>query len=111
MHNTWHRIKSYLRHVFCAKTSRGDGVHSPFVFSFITDVKNEKNPYYAYTPIEQIRQNLLNDKTLLHTTDYGTGVRAHVLYQTLPKRALNPANKRNYSSVWLERINLRLSSI
>ena len=73
MHNTWHRIKSYLRHVFCAKTSRGDGVHSPFVFSFITDVKNEKNPYYAYTPIEQIRQNLLNDKTLLHTTDYGTG--------------------------------------
>lgn len=73
MKNAWHRIKAYIKHFFCAKSKRGDGVHSPFVFSFITDVKNEKNSYYIYSTIEQIRKSLLSDKSSIFVTDYGTG--------------------------------------
>lgn len=73
MKNAWFRIKSYLWHFFHSKSSRGDGVHSPFVFSFITDIKNEKHPYYAYKGIEQLRQSLLHDSTSIFITDFGTG--------------------------------------
>ncbi len=73
MKSTWFRIKSYLWHFFHSKSSRGDGVHSPFVFSFITDIKNEQHAYYAYRGIEQLRQSLLNDHSSIFVTDFGTG--------------------------------------
>ncbi len=73
MKQTWFQIKAYLKHWLTSHSRRGDGVHSPFIFSFITDVKNEKHPYYAYRTVEQIRKNLQNDKGTLQVTDYGTG--------------------------------------
>jgi predicted O-methyltransferase YrrM len=73
MKQWWQLIKSYCRHCIQANSYRGDGIHSPFAFSFITDIKNEKHPYYAYKSIEDIRKSLLKDTTVIHVTDYGTG--------------------------------------
>ena len=73
MKHAWFQIKAYIKNWFTSHSRRGDGVHSPFVFSFITDVKNEKNPYYAFDAIEQIRKNLLQDKSTIQVTDFGTG--------------------------------------
>lgn len=69
----WQAAKSYLKHCWQANSYRGDGIHSPFVFSFITDIKNEKHPFYAYQAIENIRHSLLQDTSVIHVTDYGTG--------------------------------------
>lgn len=66
-------IKRYLSHWFTAKPKGGFGVHSPFAFHFITNVVEEKHPYYCFTSIEKARANLLRDKDEIDVTDYGTG--------------------------------------
>ncbi|GHV13170.1 hypothetical protein FACS1894162_9070 [Bacteroidia bacterium] len=47
----WHF--SYLRH------RKGHGIHSPFVYKLITQVLEEKTPYYAFEEIENFRKSLL----------------------------------------------------
>lgn len=41
-----------IKMVYKMKHHRGHGIHSPFLFSLITKVIEEKNPYYAYTDID-----------------------------------------------------------
>lgn len=48
-------------------------MHSPFVFSFITKVLNDKNNYPAYEKIEALRKQLLADNTVLQVQDFGAG--------------------------------------
>lgn len=70
---TWHYIKEYIKFQFTAKHHKGHGVHSPFVFSLIEDVLNEKHPYYAFKDIERARTNLLSDHSVIYVNDHGTG--------------------------------------
>jgi predicted O-methyltransferase YrrM len=42
------------------KRSKGYGIHSPFAYSFITDVLRERHPYYAYADIELRRRMAIN---------------------------------------------------
>lgn len=71
--SNWHYIKEYIKFQFTAKHHKGHGVHSPFVFSLVEDILNEKNPYYAYTKIENIRKSLLSDHSSIYVNDHGTG--------------------------------------
>jgi predicted O-methyltransferase YrrM len=71
--NNWHYIKEYIKFQFIAKHHKGHGVHSPYVFSFIEDILNEKNEYYIYKDIESARRNLLADNSTIFVNDYGTG--------------------------------------
>ncbi|MDR1980939.1 MAG: SAM-dependent methyltransferase [Tannerellaceae bacterium] len=43
---------------------KGYGVHSPFVYDFITKVVEERSPYYCFHDIELIRKRLFGDKTV-----------------------------------------------
>lgn len=70
---TWHYIKEYIKFKFTAKHHKGHGVHSPFVFSLIEDVLNEKHPFYAFKSIESARTNLLSDHSVIYVNDHGTG--------------------------------------
>lgn len=65
----------YLKYYITASNGRGHGVHSPFVFSFITKVLNDDRHFYAYEMIENRRQSLLADGTELSITDFGAGSR------------------------------------
>lgn len=71
--NNWHYIKEYIKFKFQAKHHKGHGVHSPFVFSLIEDIFNEKHPYYAFKNIERTRKNLLSDHSSIYVNDFGTG--------------------------------------
>lgn len=52
------KIKDYLnKSVRKIKHRKGYGVHSPFAFSIITDVIEEKSAYYAYSVMHRIYMN------------------------------------------------------
>jgi len=65
----------YLRYLFTAANGKGHGVHSPFVFEFITRVLNDNRRFYAFDGIEKIRTQLLSNHTLIEIQDYGAGSR------------------------------------
>ncbi len=61
----------YLKYLLGASNGKGHGVHSPFVFDFITKVLNDKRQFYAYETIENLRQSLLIDRTTVNIQDFG----------------------------------------
>src|SRR5271156_3021211 len=66
-------IKNYILYYIAASSGKGHGIHSPFVFDFIKDVLNDKRNFYAYSQIENLREQLLNDKTIIEVEDFGAG--------------------------------------
>lgn len=65
----------YCRYYITASNGKGHGVHSPFVFNFITEVLNDDRFFYCYKPIEQLRQQLLANETRITVQDIGAGSR------------------------------------
>jgi predicted O-methyltransferase YrrM len=65
--------KKYLSYLVKANNGKGHGVHSPFVYDFITNVLNDKKQYAAYSLIEKIRTNLLQNNTVIVVEDFGAG--------------------------------------
>ncbi|MDR0795506.1 MAG: hypothetical protein LBE79_05540 [Tannerella sp.] len=53
-----HNITRIYRKLFCRK---GYGVHSPFVFDFITFVIEEKYAYYAYRDISRVKLQMIQN--------------------------------------------------
>ncbi|MEO7531352.1 MAG: class I SAM-dependent methyltransferase [Sediminibacterium sp.] len=65
----------YIKYYFTASNGKGHGMHSPFVFSFITKVLNDDRSFYAYETIEKLRADLLVDEQQLTLQDFGAGSR------------------------------------
>lgn len=63
----------YLHYYITAASGKGHGIHSPFIFDFITNVLNDKNQYYAYAEIERLRKDLLTDTSSVEVLDLGAG--------------------------------------
>lgn len=51
----------YMIHYCTASNGKGHGIHSPFVFDFVTKVLNDDRHFYAYTQVENLRRILLAD--------------------------------------------------
>jgi predicted O-methyltransferase YrrM len=66
-------LLKYLKYYFTASSGKGHGMHSPFVFEFITKVMNDKTIYTEYGQVEGLRKQLLNDDTVLNVEDLGAG--------------------------------------
>jgi len=66
-------IQKYISWYCTASNSKGHGTHSPFIFSFITKVLNDKTAYADYNSIELLRKQLRNDHTVLTIEDFGAG--------------------------------------
>lgn len=77
----------FLRYYLAASNAKGHGMHSPFVFEFITKVLNDKTVYPEYEKVETLRARLLNDHSVLEVTDFGAG------------SAVDRKNKRSISSI------------
>lgn len=84
----------YLRYYITASNSRGHGVHSPFVYSLITEVLNDDRLFYMYELIEAHRADLMHDRTSIELEDFGAGSRLNKGYETtvsvIAKTALKP---------------------
>lgn len=66
-------LKKYFTYHFNASNSRGHGVHSPFVFDFITNILLDKRKYESYTIIEAIRADMLQNTEGIMVEDFGAG--------------------------------------
>jgi predicted O-methyltransferase YrrM len=63
----------YCQYYFSASNGKGHGIHSPFVFDFISKILNDENDYPEYAKVESWRKHLLRDRTVLTIEDYGAG--------------------------------------
>jgi predicted O-methyltransferase YrrM len=73
MYNKLQLSIKYLHYYLTASNRKGHGMHSPFVFDFITKVLNDKTNYPAYRQVEDLRKQLLKNETLLSVEDMGAG--------------------------------------
>jgi predicted O-methyltransferase YrrM len=64
----------YLKYYCTASNGKGHGIHSPFVFEFVTKVLNDDRHFYAYNSIENLRSLMLTDPREVVVEDMGVGV-------------------------------------
>ena len=81
MYSSFKLAVKYVQYFLTASNGKGHGVHSPFVFEFITKILNATTEYACYKNIEQLRQQLKRDNTLLTIEDFGAGSRVHPSYK------------------------------
>lgn len=104
MPRIYHLSRTATKLLYKVRHHKGHGIHSPFVFSFINRVIEEKNPYYAYEDINTYLEehlhshwheskinklsfkivNSLNPKNIL---ELGAGNGLNTLYITAPSSA------------------------
>jgi predicted O-methyltransferase YrrM len=87
VYNSFQLAKKYLHYYLTASNSRGHGMHSPFVFDFIRKVLIDNRPYDAYSAVETLRGELLNNNEEIQVMDFGAG------------SAVDKTNRRKISSI------------
>ena len=69
----WYPIKSFI--AFLLKSTNQHGVHSPFVYQLVTQCFYNKEKFSAYKALDNYRNSLLKNNTLLEIEDFGSGSR------------------------------------
>lgn len=80
-------IYQYICYFFRSKHKKGFDVHSPFVFKLITDVIEERTPYYKYSLIEKVRELLLKTDKTVYVENFGTGKSGSQRISTIVKHS------------------------
>ena len=73
MYSKVHLGLKYLSFYLSASSKKGHGIHSPFIFEFITKVLEDKRRYSEYETVESLRRFLLHDDTVIPVEDFGAG--------------------------------------
>lgn len=100
MYSSFQLAVKYLHYYLTASNSKGHGMHSPFVFEFITKVLNDKTKYPAYQQVENLRQQLVKDQSILTIEDFGAGsVIDKTNQRTIASIAKNAAKPAKYGQL------------
>ncbi len=73
MYSPFQLATKFLRYYLTASNGKGHGIHSPFIYEFVSRVLNDKRDFYAYVAIEELRQQLLRIHTSIKVDDFGAG--------------------------------------
>jgi predicted O-methyltransferase YrrM len=71
----WQLAKRYINYYVGASNGKGHGIHSPFVFSFVQQLLNDKRHFYAFDLIEAVREGMLTQSATVEVEDFGAGSR------------------------------------
>lgn len=100
MYNKVQLASKYLKYYLAAFNSKGHGMHSPFVFEFITNVLNDKSNYPACKQVEDLRKQLLKDQSVLTIEDFGAGsVIDNTTQRTIASIAKNAASPAKFGQL------------
>jgi predicted O-methyltransferase YrrM len=90
----------YLQYYLTASNGKGHGIHSPFIFHFVTWVLNDRKQYSEYDQVETLRKQLLKDQTILTVEDYGAGsVSSKTKERNISSIAKNAAKPKKYGQL------------
>jgi len=73
MYSSFQLASKYLNYYVTAANRKGHGIHSPFVFDFVTKVLNDRTEYRDYDRVERVRKKSLKDQRILSIEDHGAG--------------------------------------
>lgn len=73
MYSSGQLALKYLRYYVTASNGKGHGIHSPFVYDFVTSVLNNNGEYYDFGKIEAARIAFLHNRERLEVKDLGAG--------------------------------------
>ena len=73
MYSPYKLAAKYLAYKLRAANGKGHGIHSPFVFEFVTRVLNDKSKYPEYKRAEALRKHFLKDSNAVIVNDFGAG--------------------------------------
>jgi len=93
MINILRTAAAYLNHRMHCANRQGHGVHSPFLFDFITRVLPDTTAREVFEKPERYRHDLLHDRTTFSRIDLGSGSRNPrplITIRSLARRALQP---------------------
>lgn len=68
-----HQFFKYIKYRLTAKHKKGYGVHSPFLYHFVSELMYGKQYFYAFDDIFDLRDDLLFSKDQIEVTDFGAG--------------------------------------
>ncbi len=66
-------IRKYLSYLIVARHRNGHGIHSPYLYSFVTQVFSKRRFFYAFRTIEKIRKAWLKNKSVVTGCSFGAG--------------------------------------
>lgn len=95
-------LKAYLKYRQRAKSAYG--LHSPFVFQLYNEVIKNKGEYYAFAEIQDLRKQLLANKTMIEVKDLGAGSRKN----SSTKRSIREITKNSASQAKVGKLLFRL---
>lgn len=75
MYSPLQLVRRFAGYWISASNGKGHGIHSPFVFEFVTMVMNGQKDTAVYREIEGLRSQLLADNTEIIVEDFGAGSR------------------------------------
>jgi len=87
MYSPFKLALKYLKYYATASNGKGHGIHSPFVFDFITQLLNDRHLYPEYEKVETLRLKMKADNREVIVEDFGAG------------SAMAKTNKRSIASI------------
>jgi predicted O-methyltransferase YrrM len=98
-------IINYLKYYATAKTAYG--VHSPFVYKFVTELLESYNDdYYQFKELDEVRKSLLKNNTIIEITDFGAGSK---IFKDNKRKisdiAKHSISKKKYSELYFKLVN------
>lgn len=106
MYSSFHLALKYIKYYLTASNGKGHGIHSPFIFEFITRILNDKINYPAYQKVEGLRKQLLQDSRLFVVEDFGVGGKFLKKYEkSINSIAKNAAKSKKYGQLLFRMAN------
>lgn len=106
MYSTLKLGYKFIAYWLSAENGKGHGVHSPFVFEFITKVMNDRGQYDCYEAIENMRKALLKDNSAVELEDFGAGSRIHASYKRkISEIALSSLKPKKFARLLFRMVN------